>query len=255
MHTFESSWELNPETIRARLAAHFAGRRCLFIIDDVWKAEQVELLRVGGSRSALLVTTRLPAIAAAVAPASDIVTLPGLSVDDGLQLLREFAPSVVDAHHTTCRALIQTLEGLPLAIQVAGRMLAADSRSGFDVAALLESLRSGVVLLDAEAPADMAMMQATTPTVAVLLEKSTEHLDPATLERFAVLGVMTGKETAFDLAALKTMWNTDEPEPTVRTLVDRGLLEFDRESSRYRVHSLLLLHAQELLRRGARAHA
>jgi hypothetical protein len=243
------SWDINSNIARAKLAAHLGDKDCLLIVDDVWSPDQVEPFRVGGQRSALVVTTRLYSVGAGVAPTpSDMVQLPGLTTDDGLELLSELAPAVVKEHRASCRELVDALQGLPLAIQVAARYLNAEARSGLDVDSLLAELRTGSRILEARPPTDM--MTSTTPTVAVLLQKSTEHLDPLTLERFAALGVMAGQATSFDMAALQTLWNTKEPEGTVRTLIDRGLLEFNPSSRRYWVHSLLLLHARSLLRPG-----
>ncbi len=53
--------------------------------------------------------------------------------------------------------------------------------------------------------------------------------------------------TRFDLAAMKAVWQVDQPEPTMSTLVDRGLLEFVQEMGRYQMHSLLVAQAKSLL--------
>jgi hypothetical protein len=46
---------------------------------------------------------------------------------------------------------------------------------------------------------------------------------------------------------MKAVWQVEQPEPIVRTLVDRGLLEFVKEMGRYQMHALLVAHAKSLL--------
>jgi hypothetical protein len=60
--------------------------------------------------------------------------------------------------------------------------------------------------------------------VAALLKKSTDLLDSHTLDCYAFLGVFPHKPATFSADAMKSVWNVDDPSPTIRTLVDRGLL-------------------------------
>ncbi len=59
--------------------------------------------------------------------------------------------------------------------------------------------------------------------------------------------VFAPKPATFDLAAMKAVWQVEQPQPIVRTLVDRGLLEFVQEIGRYQMHALLVAHAKSLL--------
>ena len=143
--------------------------------------------------------------------------------------------------------LVRELDGLPLGIQVAGRMLNTEANHGFGVTELLSDLRTGKKLLEAQAPADRTdLAKQTTPTVAVLLQKSTDRLDPETRELYAYLAAFPPKPATFDLRAMKAVWRVDDPKPTVRILVDRGLLELVKETGRYYMHALLVLHARSL---------
>ena len=45
--------------------------------------------------------------------------------------------------------------------------------------------------------------------------------------------------------AMVAVWEVDDPRPTIRALVDRGLLE--QVDQRFQMHSLLVMHARELL--------
>ena len=95
-------------------------------------------------------------------------------------------------------------------------------------------------------PADMAdLLKQTTPTVAALLHKSTDRLDAVSRERFAILAPFAPKPATFELKDIAAMWNMDDPKPTVRLLVDRGLLE-PAGSARFQMHALLVAHARSL---------
>lgn len=223
-------------------------RRYLLIVDDAWQAEHVVPFNVGGSGCALLITTRLPEVARAIAPTPDDVYVLGvLSEADALALLRTLAPTVVAENEATSRDLVNDLEGLPLAIQVAGRLLHTEASYGFGVEQLLADIREGAKLIEAEAPADRAeVAKETTPTVAALLALSTNRLDKATLDYFAYLGAFAPKPATFDAAAMQAVWKIDDPRPTIRTLVDRGLLE-PSSQSRFWMHAILVAHAKSFL--------
>ncbi len=237
------------EEASALLAAALQQKRMLLIVDDVWRPEQAIPFRVGGAGCALLLTTRESRIAhALVSRAEDVYVLPVLTETDALQLLQTLAPSAVARHKAACRELCRVLEGLPLALQVAGRLLHSEESTGFDVQELLIALNAGARILEEAAPADLAdLIRETTPTVAALLRKSTDRLDPVARDCFALLGPFAPKPATFDLAALKFVWEMADPRPIVRTLVERGLLE-PLGKGRFQMHALLVTHACSLLK-------
>lgn len=245
-----------PEITQARtieeasnlLRGRLRSERYLLIVDDAWKPEHVAPFNIGGSGCALLITTRLPEVSRAIAPSpEDIYILGILREADGLKLLRALAPEVVTDHEEASRELINDLEGLPLAIQVAGRLLYKEASYGFGVTQLLAEIREGAKLIEAQAPVDrIEIARETTPTVAALLNKSTDLLDESTLDRFAYLGVFAPKPATFDAEAMKDVWEEDDPKPTIRALIDRGLLEPSRQR-RYWMHAILVAHAKSFL--------
>ncbi len=224
------------------------NKRYLLIVDDAWQSEHVMPFNVGGSGCALLITTRLPEVARTIAPTPDDVYVLGvLSEADALELLRTLAPTVVAENEAISRELVKDLEGLPLAIQVAGRLLHTEASYGFGVEQLLADIREGARLIETQAPADRAeVANETTPTVAALLKKSTDRLDAHTLDCFAYLGAFAPKPATFDAAAMKAVWEVDDPKPIIRTLVDRGLLEPSGEG-RFWMHAILVAHAKSFL--------
>jgi len=238
------------ETVTAQLTAVLRDKRLLLIVDDLWRVEHAMPFKVGGSGCALLMTSRLNDVAHALAPAAlDLYHLPVLSDEPALELLGILAPETVANYPEEAFALVRNLEGLPLAIQVAGRLLQNESRLGWGVGELLVELREGSHLLAAQAPSDMLSAgRDTTPTIAALLKRSTDSLNAETRERFAYLGLFAPKPATFDLQAMAVAWELDDPRPTVRVLVNRGLLE-PVSGGQFQLHALLALHARSLLER------
>jgi hypothetical protein len=245
-----------PEPGRARaidelatlLSARLRDQRVLLIVDDVWQVAHALPFRVGGQACAMVLTTRLNEVAQALAPtAHDIYRLPVLSEVFALELLVRLTPETTREHPAAAAELVRDLEGLPLAIQVAGRLLAAEARLGWGVADLLAELRSGAGLLAARIPGELAAFGGdTSPTVAALLQRSTNSLEPVVRERFALLGLFAPKPATFGLDALAVAWDIADPRPTARTLVNRGLLE-PISGGRFQTHALLMWHARALL--------
>ncbi len=236
------------EEISAQLTAVLRDKRALLIVDDVWRADHARPFRVGGQKCALVITSRLNDVANALSPtAFDLYRLPVLTHAAALELLSKLAPETTAGYPDEARELVRDLEGLPLAIHVAGRLLHSEARLGWGIRDLLVELRIGAGLLQAEAPSEMlGVQQDTTPTIAALLRRSTDLLDEETRRRFAYLGLFVPKPATFDLDAMAAAWDVSDPKPVTRILVDRGLLE-PVSGGRFQMHALLVLHAQSIL--------
>jgi len=188
-------------------------------------------------------------VAQAIAPlAEGIYKLHVLDDEASIQIFEALCPSVVRSHRDKCLELIHELEGLPLALQVSGRLLNTEAGYGFGVSTLIDELRSGAKILEARAPQErIGLASETSATVAVLFQKSTDRLDEHTRDCFAFLGPFAPKPATFDLDAMKFVWQVEDPKPIVRTLVDRGLLEPVGDTGKYQMHALLIAHAKSLL--------
>jgi len=234
------------EELSARITTVVQNKQMLLIVDDVWQVAHSQFFRVNGAETSTVFTSRLNDVALALASSQlDMYNLSVLSDDNALQLLSKLTPETVKDHPDEARELVRDLEGLPLAIQVAGRLLHAESRLGWGVADLLGELRSGARLLDAPAPSDIVTKD-TKPTIAALLKRSTDTLSEDTRERFSLLGLFVPKPATFDLGAMQAIWDIDDPKATARELVNRGLLE-PVGGGRFQMHALLVLHAKSLL--------
>jgi len=234
-------------SIIAWLREWLADKQTLLIIDDVWDAETIHDFRIGGDKVRTLLTTRENAIASQLTNASQaIYRLPILNESDSLSLLQQLAPDVVAAHPAESQMLVRSLEGLPLTLQVAGRLLQAEFRMGWGIQDLLEALHEGNELLRAQAPQDMTDdLSIVPPTVASLLAQSTNRLSVEYQRRFAALGVFSPKPATFSIEALTAIWRVSNPRDTIRLFVARGLME-PAGSGRFQVHALLIAHARSL---------
>lgn len=258
------------DDMSAELRTEFLGKRILFLVDDVWSSEHLQHLLVGDARSSRLVfTTRAVGVAREVVkPDYAIYHLDRLSPSDCLELLNDAAPTVVEHHGEGCARLTEALEGLPMAIVVAGTLLAKEAslQAGGVEELLLELEMTGRIIAEKRPPLMMDLVSATSPggrpTIAALLMRSVQYLDKETQEKFAFLGPVAERPATFGLAFLRNQWNptlfeegstgrlwNPDPMPTVRTLVDRGLLE-PVGGARYQMHSLYVMLAKALLKGG-----
>jgi hypothetical protein len=230
----------------AQMATLLRHRRMLLIVDDVWEtAHAVPFTQIIGDQCALVVTTRLPEVASDLTTDEErVYRLPVLTEEYALKLLSVLVPLVVEQHQEECRELIRDLECLPLALQVAGRLLRNESRRGWGVSDLIKELREETNLITALAPEDRGE-EGKIPTVGALLKKSTDMLDEFTRDCFAYLGAFAPKPATFDLAAMKAVWKVDDAKPIVRKLEGHGLLELVG-SGRFQMHRILVDHAKSL---------
>lgn len=240
------------EQISYELVAKLQAQRVLILIDDVWEVQHTRRLLVGGRGCATVISTRRNDIARALSTLP-VYKLGVLTADTGLALLRQLSPITVERYPEDAAQLVNDLEGLPLALQVAGRMLAAETDLGWDVRTLLDELRDGTRLLEEQAPFSTtdsgSRTDETSPTIRALLKRSTDHLDDETRERFALLGLFAPKPATFDLEAVAAVWETEDPRVTLRRLVSRGLLE-PSTNGHFQMHALLTAHARTMFPQG-----
>lgn len=224
-----------------RLSGLLKKKRVLMIIDDVWESEHASAFRQSkGNDCSLLITTRAPQIISQLAVAPQAIhNLPGLTEESSLNLLKILAPDVVPAYRQECLEIVRAVEGLPLALHVAGRLLNEESQQVWGVSGLLKSLLEGKLLIESKAPADLIDLEKQTiPTVATLLRKSVDTLDAQAKLCFAYLAPYKQKPATFSLEDLKSSWQMEDPKPIIKQLTGRGLLE--RVGNRYQMHSLLI---------------
>ncbi len=252
------------ETAVGRLRGQLRSKTILFAIDDVWDQDHLRSLQIWSRNCAIVATTRLPKVAEDLSDLGEEFELKLLSDEDSLELLRRHAPKVVEKHPNQSLQLVQDLEGLTLAIEVAGRYLTVKTNRGYTIELFLKELREDTSkLLQMNAPPSRLkeLMEYTSPTVAALLRKSTDNLDPYSRACFAAFGsYMPPKPATFILSDVARVWSTPTPEAqeTLDRLIDHGLFQVDQElfagtqhaHYRYYIHDLLVQHARLLLDEG-----
>ncbi len=239
------------DELKGLLRARLRGKRMLFVIDDIWEARDVFNFRLGESQCAMLVTTRVQEVVFHLEPPPHNARIYPLSVldgDRGVEILFRLAPTVVATYPDKSRELVGALEGLPLALRVAGLLLNAEAKIGLDMFGLLGDLINGVKIMDAPVPPELATLMEEVPsTVAALLQRSLTYLPPRTQACFARLGALAPEPATFALDAMRDVWELADPIPMVRELVGRGLLEPVGEQ-RFHMHAVLHKLANSLLR-------
>lgn len=233
----------DPESIARRLIAAAASRRCLFILDDLWDAALLEAVSIAGPVSATLVTTRAPAVADEL-DGLEAVRLGELDAAGSRKLLRTIVPEVVDAMPAEIDRVIESADGLPLSLKVAGRLIRAQARRGGDVHGVVGELGAGVGILDARPPADRVDSEGEMPpTVRHIIARSVDSLGEMERACFADLAHVPDDPATFDAGLLGHLWQLDDPRPVIAQLVDLGLLEHVG-GGRFRMHALLQLYAK-----------
>ena len=218
-------------------------KRMLVLVDDVWTDAHAEMFRGGGAGSVVLYATRIPALAQRLAPAPQFIySLPGLETPQALDLLATHAPDVVRDYPQACADLVHQVDGLPLAIIVAGKMLQREHSQGEDMKRLLNSIRDDArVLLTESAPASMSdLLSQTTPDVAAVLRRSTDVLDEQHKWYFARLGAFAASPATFEAKFAGRCWKVtaDEAKRIAKYFVDLGLLSVPKRGH-FQIHPLM----------------
>jgi hypothetical protein len=192
----------SPETRSRRLSTLLHDKKALLIVDDVWRAEAARLFLVGGPHCRALITTRDNEIARKLA-GNEAVRVETLTNAASLSLLRELAPEAVAADEKAANELATILDGLPLAITLAGQMLAAEWEAGLGVAGALSELKDREARLKLAGAEKRAGLATAEPSLRAILAMSYDRLpDEATKRAFRLLGVFGGKPLTFLLRPL-----------------------------------------------------
>ncbi len=118
----------------------FMNRRSLIIVDDVWKSSDAWPFIVQDENCCSVISTRLNEVVNDFMPSSNsLISIQPLSNKYAAILFRILTDEA-DYSDSSCMELIKSLEGLPLSIVVAGRLIAREYRSGMDAEALIQEL-------------------------------------------------------------------------------------------------------------------
>ncbi len=237
--------ERDETTCRDRLRAVLEHRQVLLIVDDVWNEKQGSYFQIGGARCRTLFTTREPPIAYALATRGRTREVGVLSMEASLALLMQLAPQVEES---LARQLCERLEYLPLALNLAGRLLAKEdvpSRISRFISELMERREARLKLLQNEGR--LGSGEENPVSIQAILGMSVERLDKTDQERFAMSSVFGGEPLTWEINAATRVWECSlaEAEATTTRFIQRGLVE-PRPEERYWMHALLADYAAEM---------
>jgi hypothetical protein len=238
--------QCTPDFLRATLNAALSQRRVLILLDDAWSADHVARLLVGGCGCPVLATTRHLELAGQVSTSSKkTIALKRLTDEDSLELLEILAGPAVTENLSAAKDLVEALEGHPLGLQVAGRLIATHHATGLDATALMRKLKQldgilGERVSDSENPSQ---------TVEAIFKISTDALSDIERLCFAFLSSWEAKPAPLDLEMMGESWKPFgvDTEKTAQLLAARGLIE-PRGNGKFWIHSLLVAHGRAILR-------
>ncbi|HNS03122.1 MAG TPA: NB-ARC domain-containing protein [Anaerolineae bacterium] len=241
--------ERDEDACRDRLRAVLYHRRALLIVDDVWDVVQGQYFLVAGPNCRTLLTTRESPVAYALATRERTLRVDVLKPEAALSLLRRLAPEAVTSDKRAAQRLCERLEYLPLALTLAGRLLAVEAdvpaRMQRMLGELIERREARLNLLQTEGR--LGLSEEEPVSLQAILGLSVNRLDKVDQERFAMASVFGGDPLTWEINAAAYVWecSVTEAEDTVARFIQRGLIE--RRGERYWMHALLADYAADML--------
>ncbi|MEQ8383914.1 MAG: tetratricopeptide repeat protein [Coleofasciculus sp. A1-SPW-01] len=236
--------ELDPEDERDAatiMQEMFVHRRMLLIFDNA-DQPKIKVLRPGGNRCAVIITTRDRNLPLSLdIPDEGTIDLPPLPEPDSWLLLqRILGEERVVAEEEAAREIIQLVGNLPLALQIVGAALRQKRRSLADYAASLREEKTRLTRLKVRGDEEL--------NVIASLTLSVELLEPDEIDFFACLSVCAkegfSRRTAMVVGNCQDEWTAQEYLDYLHQL---SLLNYaEVGENRFVFHPLIRLFAQEL---------
>jgi alpha-beta hydrolase superfamily lysophospholipase len=242
--------ERDENACQDRLRDILSRRRVLLIVDDVWEVEHGNKFQVAGPFCRLLFTTRESPIAYTLATRERTIHVDVLGADAALQLLGALVPEAVATDQRAARRLCEKLEFLPLALKLAGRLLANEADVPRRMQRLIDELteqRQARLALE-QLEGRRGLTEDNPVSLRDILGLSVNRLSPPDQKRFAQLAVFGGEPLTWEIKAAASVWecSQEEAEATTARLIQRGLVE-PRPEERYWMHALLADYAEEMM--------
>jgi len=207
-------------------------RAALIVLDDVWRAFDIEPFQTESPRSRLLITTRDADIASSFGAREFTAELPAHA--EAREVLAKWAGLANDSLPPQAEEVIGECGSLPLALAMIGAQLRGKPSGYWDL--VLGYLRH----------ADMAKIKARFPEPHTglfrAIQVSVDALqrdDPVAAQDYLALAVLL-EDMAAAPAVQRTIWNVDETKAleTAERLVGLSLAQRDAPSGGIRLHGL-----------------
>lgn len=222
------SYDIEPlPTAKSAAARALAGRQALLVLDGVEVADNLsEILSVMGQCGVLLTTRRRRN------GTPNCFMLEVLPVDEAVALLKSWTGQTIDEN--IAQKICQLVDGLPLAVRLAGQYIGAAQE---DPASYLNWLEQ----------ASMAALhhgEHQHESVPILLRKSLAQVNERARQTLAVVGVLAPLPFTAETVTTALELPIVEVKAALGQLVIYGILQ--REDNRYRVsHLLIYSYAQQ----------
>lgn len=236
-------YEIWAWTLRQAIGA----RRMLLILDDVWSIEDALAYMVGGPHCAYFLTTRIPEVAIRFA-GKQALQLSELAIDDGVQLLAQIVPTLVEKERDLTYKLVQAAGGLPLTLTLMGNYLLIQMchRQQRRIQSALRQLqlpegRMQLTLSGAGSHYNQRLPPGMPLSIQAIISSSEALLDETSRQALYALSVFPAKPAAFsEEAALAVLAASRD---VLDQLVDAGLIECNEEGC-YQIHQSIVDYAR-----------
>jgi hypothetical protein len=193
---------------RDRLQSILLHRRVLLIVDSVWETTHASYFQIAGPRCRILFTTHKKSVAFEVATRERTLPVDMLSLEMSLALLCKLAPEAVAVDEQAAKRLCEKLEFSPLALTLAGLLLANEAdiptRMQRLVSELIDRCEARLKLLQSEGRLGLSEDQPL--SLEAILGMSVERLSKTDQERFTMLAVFAGEPLTWDINAAAYVW-------------------------------------------------
>lgn len=223
------------------------GPRRLLVVDDVWSAEQIIPFRTGGSRSAVLVTTRIPDL---LPHGAHKVLVDQMSAEQARQM-------IAGGNYALPGAIVDDLVRVTgrwplLLLLVVRRLSAVAAEPDGDIVAAAQ-LTVDQIGREGPAALDMKVDSNRTNAVSVNIGLSLDMLPPGSRDRFAELAIFTA-ETPVPTSVIARLWavtaglSEDDSHALCRAMGQLSLVRYRADSDTIQMHEVIRAYMQAALR-------
>jgi hypothetical protein len=206
-------------------------KAALIIVDDVWRAEDVEPFRASSTRSRLLFTTRNGSIVASLGAEEHVADL--LTTEQSRDLLTRSARLEGEELPSEAESILQECGRLPLSLSMIGAIL-RDKPPAYWRHTLkrLQSANLGDIGAQFPGSAHQDLLRA--------IQVSVDALDETARQRYLALAILI-EDMPVHPSIQQTLWNANEEDAsaTAEQLVSLSLAQREAEGS-FRLHDLQL---------------